>query len=68
MHYHNQQPFPKEEITMETNNIKKQYIYIIFYNTDSVIIMNNEFAMDYIVKHSDEIESLEYVDIVIPAK
>ena len=53
---------------METNNIKKQYIYIIFYNCNSVIIMNNEFAMDYIVKHSHEIESLEYVDIVIPAK
>jgi len=52
---------------METQNIEKKYILITFYNGDSVIIMNNDFAMDYIIKYSHEIETMEYITLVIPS-
>lgn len=52
---------------METNNIQKQYILIHFYNASTIILMNNDFAMDYIITHSHEIESMEYIDLVIPS-
>lgn len=64
--YNNQPTFPKEEITMETNNIQKQYILIYFYNSEKIILMQTDFAMDYIITHSHEIESMEYIDLVIP--
>ena len=52
---------------METQNIEKKYILIVFHNGESVIIMNNDFAMDYIIKHSYEIETMEYITLVIPS-
>ena len=52
-----------------TETVCKKYILIRFYDytKTNTIIMNNDAAMDYIVKYSEDIESLEYVDIVIPA-
>ena len=52
-----------------TETVSKKYILIRWhdYTLSNTIIMNNDIAMDYIIKHSDAIECLEYVDIVIPA-
>jgi hypothetical protein len=53
---------------MNTQNIEKRYILITFYNSNSIILMVNDFAMDYIIANSHEIETMEYVDLVIPAE
>ena len=53
---------------MTTQNIEKKYIMIIFYNANTIILMNNDFALDYIITHSHEIESMEYIDLVIPSE
>lgn len=58
---------PKEK-TMTTQNIEKRYILIHFYNSNPIILMVNDFAMDYIITHSHEIESMEYINLVIPAE
>ena len=50
---------------MTTQNIEKKYILIHFYNSNPIILMVNDFAMDYMT-HSHEIESMEYIDLVIP--
>ena len=50
---------------MTTQNIEKRYILIHFYNSNPIILMVNDFAMDYIITHSHEIESMEYIDLVI---
>lgn len=52
-----------------TETVSKKYILIRWhdYRKTNTIIMNNDAAIDYIVKHSEDIEFLEYVDIVIPA-
>jgi hypothetical protein len=59
------------KITAEptTETVSKKYILIRWhdYTKTNTIIMNNAAAMDYIVLHSENIEFLEYVDIVIPA-
>ena len=57
---------PKEK-TMETQNIEKKYILIHFHNGETVIIMNNDFAVDYMIKYSYEIETMEYITLVIPS-
>jgi hypothetical protein len=50
--------------------ISKKYILITWcdYTKDKTLIMNNAQAMDYIVEHSDTIEFMEYVDILLPEK
>ena len=53
---------------MTTQNIEKRYILIHFYNSNTIILMVNDFAMDYIITHSHEIESMEYINLVIPAE
>ena len=59
------------KITAEptTETVSKKYILIRWYDykRTNTIIMNNAAAMDYIVLHSEGIEFLEYVDIVIQA-
>ena len=52
-----------------TETVCKKYILIRWYDykKTNTIIMNNDAAMDYIVANSENIEFLEYVDIVIPA-
>jgi hypothetical protein len=52
-----------------TETVSKKYILIRWhdYRKTNTIIMNNAAAMDYIVANSENIEFLEYVDIVIPA-
>ena len=61
----------KQTTTTEPNieTVSKKYILIRWYDykRTNTIIMNNAAAMDYIVLHSEGIEFLEYVDIVIPA-
>jgi len=52
---------------METQNIEKKYILIHFHNGETVIIMNNDFAVDYMIKYSYEIETMEYITLVIPS-
>ena len=52
---------------METQNIEKKYILIVFHNGQTVIIMNNDFALDYIIQNSYEIETIEYITLVIPS-
>lgn len=52
---------------METQNIEKKYILITFYNSESIIMMNNDFTMDYIIKYSHEIDTMEYITLVIPS-
>jgi len=48
--------------------ISKKYILITWhdYRLSKTIIMNNAIAMDYIIEHSEAIEFLEYVDILLP--
>jgi hypothetical protein len=48
--------------------ISKKYILITWhdYRLNKTIIMNNAAAMDYIIEHSEAIEFLEYVDILLP--
>ncbi len=48
--------------------ISKKYILITWcdYRLSKTIIMNNEAAIDYIIEHSEGIEFMEYVDILLP--
>jgi hypothetical protein len=46
--------------------LEKKYILVTYHNGNHIILMNNQTALEWIVENSYEIETLEFVDIIIP--